>query len=72
MSDIEFYDDGKNKANSHEVRVELELKQGTYKLRGIGGSREDAAKNAVIALNKFQTKAEVEAKTAIALIEMDK
>ena len=70
MADVKFHDDGEGGPTSHEVVVYLSFRQGNeIRLRGIGGSKKDAAENAVVALNRFQTHAEIEAKTAIALIE---
>lgn len=69
MPDIEFYNDGKGNPTSHEVRVELDLNQGNFNFRGLGKDRKDAAYNAVVACNRFQTQADIEAKTAIALID---
>ena len=64
--DVKHYDDKKGNPTSHEVIVELDFRQGSFTLRGLGGSKEDALQNAVVALNRFLTQSEIEAKTAIA------
>lgn len=71
MPNVEFYNDEKGNPTSHEVRIELDLNQGNFSFRGLGDSREDAAYNAIVAISRFQNQAEAEAKSAIALIDME-
>ena len=72
MAEIKFHRDDEETV-SNEVEAVLEIGQGreTFSISGYGMNKQDAVENAVDALNKFITRAEIEAKEAIALIEME-
>jgi len=66
MPELNHINDNKRSPTSHEVHVDLEVGQGkeNLKLRGLGGSKDDAIQNAVLALRNFLTRAKIERKTA--------